>query len=110
LLSLQIEYLTTKFKPFKGATAGNVGVTNPEFSAEKNKLAAGKTVVIGINKDMNTVKISTKSTVSKAYIKYLVKKFLKKNLLREHIRVVAPTKNSLNLRFFAMQADNSVEA
>eukprot|EP00744_Colponema_vietnamica_P009144 GILI01013029.1.p2 GENE.GILI01013029.1~~GILI01013029.1.p2 ORF type:complete len:150 (-),score=33.56 GILI01013029.1:75-470(-) len=38
--------------------------------------------------------------LAKRYVKYLTKKFLKKNQLRDYIRVVADSKNSYDLRYF----------
>ena len=38
------------------------------------------------------------------YLKYLTKKFLKKNNLRDYIRVVADTKTSYELRYFQINA------
>jgi large subunit ribosomal protein L22e len=52
---------------------------------------------------------STKLTVtsniplSKRYLKYLTKKFLKKNSLRDWIRVVASTKDTYQLRFYNIE-------
>ncbi|KAL8278704.1 hypothetical protein RQP46_008996 [Phenoliferia psychrophenolica] len=37
---------------------------------------------------------------SKRYLKYLTKRFLKKNLMREWLRVVATSKNTYTLKFF----------
>jgi len=47
-------------------------------------------------------KITVTSSVpfSKRYLKYLTKKFLKKNSLRDWIRVVATSKDNYQLRFF----------
>ena len=41
--------------------------------------------------------------ISKRYLKYLTKKFLKKNQLRDWIRVVAASKDSYQLRFYNIQ-------
>ena len=41
--------------------------------------------------------------ISKRYLKYLTKKFLKKNQLRDWIRVVASSKDSYQLRFYNIQ-------
>lgn len=38
------------------------------------------------------------------YLKYLTKKFLKKNNLRDYVRVVADTKASYELRYFQINA------
>ena len=40
---------------------------------------------------------------SKRYLKYLTKKFLKKNTLRDWIRVVASSKDAYQLRFYNIQ-------
>ena len=47
-------------------------------------------------------KITVASNVafSKRYLKYLTKKFLKKNMLRDGIRVVASSKDVYQLRFY----------
>jgi len=52
-------------------------------------------------------KLSVASNIpfSKRYLKYLTKKFLKKNQLRDWIRVVAITPGSYELRFYNI-ADN----
>jgi len=40
---------------------------------------------------------------SKRYLKYLTKKFLKKNSLRDYLRVVASTKDVYELRFYNIE-------
>ncbi|KDR78167.1 hypothetical protein GALMADRAFT_245197 [Galerina marginata CBS 339.88] len=65
----------------------------------------GKAGQLGENvkvvRDGNT-KITVTSSIpfSKRYLKYLTKKFLKKNSLRDWIRVVASGKDSYQLRFY----------
>ncbi|KAJ3517375.1 hypothetical protein NLJ89_g554 [Agrocybe chaxingu] len=65
----------------------------------------GKAGQLGDNvkvvRDGNT-KITVTSNVpfSKRYLKYLTKKFLKKNSLRDWIRVVASSKDNYQLRFY----------
>jgi len=48
------------------------------------------------------IKITVTSNIpfSKRYLKYLTKKFLKKNSLRDWIRVVAASKDVYQLRFY----------
>jgi len=60
---------------------------------------------IKIVRDGNT-KITVTSTIplSKRYLKYLTKKFLKKNSLRDWIRVVASSKDEYQLRFYNIDA------
>ncbi|PPQ98732.1 hypothetical protein CVT26_010032 [Gymnopilus dilepis] len=56
---------------------------------------------VKIVRDGNT-KLTVTSNIpfSKRYLKYLTKKFLKKNTLRDWIRVVASSKDSYQLRFY----------
>ncbi|PPQ89405.1 hypothetical protein CVT25_002223 [Psilocybe cyanescens] len=56
---------------------------------------------VKIVRDGNT-KITVTSNIpfSKRYLKYLTKKFLKKNSLRDWIRVVASSKDNYQLRFY----------
>ena len=41
------------------------------------------------------------------YLKYLTKKYLKKNNLRDWLRVVASTKDSYELRYFQINNEES---
>ena len=43
------------------------------------------------------------------YLKYLTKKFLKKNKLRDWLRVIAVSKDSYELRYFNIDQDEEVE-
>jgi large subunit ribosomal protein L22e len=47
--------------------------------------------------------------MSKRYLKYLTKKFLKKSSLRDFIRVVADSKNSYDLRYFNIRNEEADE-
>jgi len=60
---------------------------------------------IKITRDGN-IKITVTSSIplSKRYLKYLTKKFLKKNSLRDWIRVVASSKDVYQLRFYNIDA------
>ncbi|GAA5835567.1 hypothetical protein JCM9279_004583 [Rhodotorula babjevae] len=57
-------------------------------------------------------KLSVTSTVpfSKRYLKYLTKKFLKKNQMREWLRVVSTDKSTYTLRFYNLSFDQEAEA
>ncbi|KIY45453.1 ribosomal protein L22e [Fistulina hepatica ATCC 64428] len=48
----------------------------------------------------NTILVTSNIAFSKRYLKYLTKKFLKKNQLRDWIRVVASSKDRYQLRFY----------
>ncbi|PVV03355.1 hypothetical protein BB560_002169 [Smittium megazygosporum] len=64
----------------------------------------GNTVVITRNK--NTIKVLSKVDMSKRYMKYLTKKFLKKNQLRDWVRVVASDKNTYLLKYYNINQEN----
>ncbi|KAI6223788.1 60S ribosomal protein L22 [Aphelenchoides fujianensis] len=68
--------------------------------------------------EQNGVKISTTKTavtvnseteLSKRYLKYLTKKYLKRNALRDWLRVVATTKDTYELRYFQINQDDDAE-
>jgi len=48
----------------------------------------------------NKLTVTSNIPLSKRYLKYLTKKFLKKNTLRDWIRVVASAKDVYQLRFY----------
>lgn len=47
--------------------------------------------------------VTSSIPLSKRYLKYLTKKFLKKNSLRDWIRVVASSKDAYQLRFYNIE-------
>ena len=74
----------------------------------------GKTGVLGdaitITRDASTLTVTSKIHISKRYLKYLTKKFLKKQLLRDYIRVIARSKNGYFLRYFNFHNEEEEEA
>lgn len=60
----------------------------------------GRLVTIDHLKNSITVDTSNSTRQSKRYLKYLSKKYLKKNNLRDFLRVVASDKMSYELRYF----------
>jgi len=52
----------------------------------------------------NKITVTANIPFSKRYLKYLTKKFLKKNSLRDWIRVVATSKDIYQLRFYNIAA------
>ncbi|KAI0815265.1 ribosomal protein L22e [Irpex lacteus] len=56
-----------------------------------------------------SITVTSSIPLSKRYLKYLTKKFLKKNTLRDWIRVVASSKDSYQLRFYNIQTDAADE-
>merc|ERR1712021_217723 len=69
-------------------------------AGEKN---FGKDVTLG--REKNKVVLTSAIPFSKRYLKYLTKKYLKKNNLRDWLRVVATTKDSYELRYFQINND-----
>ncbi|KAI8844820.1 ribosomal protein-like protein [Chytridium lagenaria] len=62
--------------------------------------------VISISRNGGTITVTTnQGAIAKRYLKYLTKKFLKKNQVRDWLRVVASSKTSYELRYFDIQAD-----
>lgn len=67
----------------------------------------GDAVVVSRDKSRITVDANIK--FSKRYLKYLTKKFLKKQNLRDWMRVVATSKNTYELRYFNISEDADEE-
>lgn len=74
---------------------------------------AGNTKGIEVKVEGTKVSITTDSAkLSKRYLKYLTKKFLKKNNLRDWLRVVSDKKEGYELKFFNVdqEEDEAEEA
>ncbi len=58
--------------------------------------------VVTLNRDARTheIRVAAKVPFSKRALKYYTKKFLKKQQLRDYIRVVADSKGSYQLKYF----------
>merc|ERR1712127_850548 len=73
----------------------------------------GKTGVLGdsvtIVREGSSINVTCKIAFSKRYLKYLTKKFLKKQRLRDYIRVIARTQKSYFLRYFNFHEDDNEE-
>merc|ERR1711862_88281 len=73
----------------------------------------GKTGNLGekvkVTKDKAKILVTAEAPFSKRYLKYLSKKYLKKQQLRDFLRVVAPSKTSYELRYFNINEDNDEE-
>uniref|UniRef100_A0A7S4S6L5 Large ribosomal subunit protein eL22 n=1 Tax=Alexandrium monilatum TaxID=311494 RepID=A0A7S4S6L5_9DINO len=52
------------------------------------------------------INVSAEAPFSKRYLKYLSKKYLKMQQLRDFLRVVSPSKTSYELRYFNINEDN----
>merc|ERR1712012_418966 len=73
----------------------------------------GETQNLGNNVQLDVIKnkvvVSADIPFSKRYLKYLTKKYLKKNNLRDWLRVVAASKESYELRYFQINNDEDEE-
>lgn len=92
----------------------NVIVLNDFESFLKQKIKVdGKAGNLGnsvtISKDSNNIVVQATIPFSKRYLKYLTKKYLKKQDLKEYLRVVSSNKNTYELRYFNIQADEGAE-
>ncbi|KAL2918917.1 60S ribosomal protein L22 [Polyrhizophydium stewartii] len=70
---------------------------------------AGAVTVARTGNTTITVTVAPGTQFAKRYIKYLTKKFLKKNQLRDWLRVVATSKTSYTLRYFNIAGDDEDE-
>ena len=55
---------------------------------------------ITVSKDKTKITINAEPPFSKRYLKYLTKKYLAKQQLRNFLRVVASSKNAYELKYF----------
>ena len=74
-----------------------------KFLQERIKVN-GKTnnlgTAVSIERNKSRINITSEIPFSKRYLKYLTKKYLKKNNLRDWLRVVSTTKETYELRYF----------
>jgi len=58
---------------------------------------------VGVTRDKTKITVTTDLALSKRYLKYLTKKFLKAKKLRDWLHVVAVNKTSYELRYFNIE-------
>ena len=83
------------------------------FLAERIKVAGkagARGDVVSVSNDKTKVTVTSDAPMSKRYLKYLTKKYLKKHNVRDWLRVVASNKDRsvYELRYFNI-ADNEAE-
>jgi large subunit ribosomal protein L22e len=65
---------------------------------------------VSITRSGPSITITTvPGTMAKRYTKYLTKKFLKKNSIREYLRVVATSKTTYAIKYFDNVVDDAEE-
>ncbi|XP_077591645.1 ribosomal protein eL22-like [Stigmatopora nigra] len=62
---------------------------------------------VSVGRVKNKINVASEKQFSKRYLKYLTKKYLKKNNLRDWLRVVASDKETYELRYFQISQDDS---
>ncbi|KAJ2778436.1 60S ribosomal protein L22 [Coemansia javaensis] len=65
---------------------------------------------VTIAREDDKIVVTTKIDFSKRYLKYLTKKFLKKNMLRDWLRVVAGGKDTYVLKYFNVSNEAGADA
>ncbi|KAH0511112.1 60S ribosomal protein L22-like 1 [Microtus ochrogaster] len=114
------DYQQKDKKPKKSTWRFHLDLTHPvedgifdsgnfeQFLREKVKVN-GKTGNLGnvvhIERLKNKITVVSEKQFSKRYLKYLTKKYLKKNNLRDWLRVVASDKETYELRYFQISQD-----
>uniref|UniRef100_A0A914YC90 Large ribosomal subunit protein eL22 n=1 Tax=Panagrolaimus superbus TaxID=310955 RepID=A0A914YC90_9BILA len=74
-----------------------------KFNGKVGNLAAGG---IKIEGDKSKITVTSDKEFSKRYLKYLTKKYLKKNSLRDWLRVVSSAKDTYELRYFQINQED----
>lgn len=89
-----------------------VSVLQEKYLHERIKVN-GKTNNLGnvvtVERNKSKVIISAEIPFSKRYLKYLTKKYLKKNNLRDWLRVVSTNKDTYELRYFQINNEDEEE-
>ena len=65
-----------------------------------NNKAGNLGTKVVINRDKTKINVTAELPFSKRYLKYLTKKYLKKQQLRDYLHVVATDSSSYELRYF----------
>ncbi|KAG5188672.1 ribosomal protein L22e [Tribonema minus] len=65
---------------------------------------------VTITREADRLVVVAQLPFSKRYLKYLTKKYLKKQSLRDYLRVVATKKDTYEMRYFSIAADGDADA
>ena len=65
--------------------------------------------VLTIKRNKSKISVTSEVPFSKRHLKYLTKKYLKKNNLRDWLAVVTNSKESYELRYFQINQDEEEE-
>merc|ERR1712151_1045590 len=64
---------------------------------------------VSVSREKSKIHVSAEAPFSKRYLKYLSKKYLKMQQLRDFLRVVASGKSAYELRYFNINNDDNDE-
>ncbi|PAA48512.1 hypothetical protein BOX15_Mlig028591g3 [Macrostomum lignano] len=65
--------------------------------------------LVNVERNKSKVTVTADIPFSKRYLKYLTKKYLKKNSLRDWLRVVASNRETFELRYFNINSEEADE-
>jgi len=65
--------------------------------------------LVSISRDKAKLVVTAETAFSKRYLKYLSKKYLKKQQLRDWLHVIASSKNSYELRYYNIHDQDAEE-
>ena len=65
--------------------------------------------VVTVSREKANVTVAADTQFSKRYLKYLAKKYLKKQQLRDWLHVIASSKNSYELRYYNIHEQDAEE-
>jgi len=60
---------------------------------------------VNVAMEKTKVVVSAETPFSKRYLKYLTKKFLKKQQLRDYLHVIATNKTTYEMRYFSINSE-----
>ena len=64
---------------------------------------------VTISRDKTKIQVAAELPFSKRYLKYLTKKYLKKQQLRDFLHVIATSKGAYELKYFKITAGDTEE-
>jgi hypothetical protein len=93
--------LTPSAAPLGALTAWPEAVLHPLHpTPQVNKKAGNLGDNVKVARDKSKITVTTEVDMSKRYLKYLTKKYLKKHNVRDWLRVIASSRDAYQLRYF----------
>ena len=85
---------------------------NIKVNSKKGNL--GDVVVISTDASTSVITVTASSSkdggISKRYLKYLIKKYLKKQELRDYMRPIATSKDTYTLKYFSIASEGAADS